>query len=96
MRIVFSPAAGDRGAELIRQVGTCRACKKKNIVWLVRGHIITLSTLTCEYCGAQDVAKKKQKASDTGIQWRPETDCWVGRVMGKNYPEMAKKGDLVR
>jgi hypothetical protein len=94
MRVVYSPAAVDRGVALVRVVGACRACKKQNVVWLVKGHIITMATLSCEFCGSHD-GEKKKKTSEAGIEWYPGTSCWDGRIMGANYPEMAKAGDLV-
>jgi hypothetical protein len=98
VRVVYSPAAGDRGADLVRVVGACRACREPNVVWLVRGHVVTLSLLPCEHCGSTDVVnkKKRQRAGDIGIAWSPGTDCWNARVMGKNYPERAQAKDLVR
>lgn len=93
MRTVFSPAIGDRGEDLLRIVGDCRKCGKRNIVWIVRGHVITMSTIPCEHCGSYENEKKNRP--DQGIRWRPGTSCWSGRVMGKNLPELARDGDLV-
>ena len=93
MRVVYSPAANDRGMDLIRQVGECRSCKKQNIVWMCKGHLITRAMLKCEHCGSFE-NKKKKSSSVTGIQWHSNS-VWSGRVMAKNYPEKAKAGDLV-
>ena len=93
MRVIYSPAAGDRGMELVRQVGQCRACKKQNVVWICKGHVITRAMLACEYCGSFENQKKKPSAV-TGVQWI-SSSVWSGRVMAKNYPEKAQAGDLV-
>jgi hypothetical protein len=97
VRVVYSPAPSDYGADLIRLVGICRACGEKNIVWLVRDHVITMATLACEFCGRRegDNKKKKSVGSTVGIAWLPGMNCFHGRVVGKNYPELAREGDLV-
>jgi len=93
VRVVFSPASP--GADLIRQVGTCRACKQQNIAWIVRGHVVTMALLACEYCRSGEVITKKQRAADVGIEWHPGSDAWRGMVVGKNLSEKIRPGDLV-
>lgn len=94
MRVVFSPAASDRGAELVKVTGTCRSCEKVNVVLLVRGHVITMSTIDCEHCGSFE--GQKNGKSRSGIRWNPGTSCWSGPTVGRNYPEMARSKDLIR
>lgn len=93
MRVIFSPASP--GADLLRQVGTCRACKQRNIAWIVRGHVVTMALLACEYCRSGEVTTKKQRAADVGIEWRQGSDACHGKVVGKNLPEKVRPGDLV-
>jgi hypothetical protein len=92
MRVVYSPAAGDRGKELIRQVGYCRACGARNIVWMCRGHMVTRAMLKCEHCGSHE-GQKKKAANARGIAWKTELN--TGKVVARNFPERAKPGDLV-
>ena len=93
MRVVYSPAVNDRGKEMVRQVGYCRGCGARNIVWLCRGHVVTRASLGCEHCGSKE-SDKKPPADKKGIHWETNS-VWSGMVVAQNFPERAKPGDLV-
>jgi transcription elongation factor Elf1 len=86
---------------MVRVVGTCRKCGKRNIVWVTKNHMITMSMVPCEHCGSDDSHSIKKKApkgmagtaATVGVQW--SGSVFGGKVVSRNYPERAREGDLV-
>jgi len=105
MRVVYARGDAVRGLPLVRVVGKCRACGKKNVLWIVKGLIVTFSLMGCEYCKSGDAKEnakrralglkvKKTKSDRTGVQWTG-LGCWGGKEVAKNFPEKARAGDIV-